>query len=553
MSETTAVLPEPQPSAGRRGTTRGLVAVGASALAVVLIAVGGFAAWQFFSEGGPQPAEVLPDSTFALVTVDLDPSGGQKIEAVQTLRKFPSLRKHLGVTAENNPMKVIVEEALKESPCKSLDYEADVEPWIGSRAGLGGVLLEEDKPAPVLVLQVKDAEKARAGFADLAKCTEVDDDDDFGWTISDDYIVVSDSTSHAKAIAAAGKKSSLSSDADFQKWTDEAGGPGIMNAYFGRNGVKVLADEYGRQSGGLPGDGSAWSATGPDGQTSSGSNEFSYELSDQEPGNDTGNDAGDEITKAMKDFKGAAAGLRFADEGIELSFAGGGVKQAGDGKVGDHVGALPGDTAVVLALAVPGDALEGLGGDASRSPFSLQEMLGEATGLDIPQDLIDFLGTSLSLSLGGDAPADLDNVAGLSDLPIGALIHGDDAKIKRVIEKVEKRTGSQLSDVPATVSSEEGKVAISTMPDYGDQLLDDGSLADEQTFADVVENADDAQAVLYVSFENGWMDVVQEMLTEQGDVEGKKVADNLAVLQAFGASAWSEGDTGHAQVRLALK
>ena len=147
---------------------------------------------------------MLPDSTFALVTVDLDPSGGQKLEAVQTLRKFPSLKKHLGVTAENNPMKVIVEEALKDSPCKSLDYEADVEPWIGDRAGFGGVLLGDDKPAPVLVLQVKDAEKARTGFADLAKCTEVDEDDDFGWTVSGDYVVVSDSTSHAKAIASAG-------------------------------------------------------------------------------------------------------------------------------------------------------------------------------------------------------------------------------------------------------------------------------------------------------------------------------------------------------------
>ena len=207
----------------------------------------------------------------------------------------------------------------------------------------------------------------------------------------------------------------------------------------------------------------------------------------------------------------------------------------------------------MLALAVPEDALEGLGDDTKGSPFSLMKMLGVGTGLDLPQDLIDFLGSSLSISLGGDAPADVDDLSGPGDLPVGALIHGDEDKIKRVIEKVEARTGAKLSEVPATVSSEEGKVAISTTPEYGDQLLDDGSLSDDKTFADVVENADDAQAVLYVSFENGWMDVVQEMLTEQGDAEGKKVADNLAVLRAFGATAWSEGDTGYAKVRLALK
>ena len=142
-------------------------------------------------------------------------------------------------------IKVIVEKALEGSPCKSFDYDNDVQPWIGSRAGLGGVLLGDDKPAPVLVLQVKDADKAESGFAELTKCAEVDDDEDFGWTISGDYILVSDSTSHAEAIASAGKESPLSSDADFQKWTDEAGGPAIVNAYFGRKGVKVLADEFG--------------------------------------------------------------------------------------------------------------------------------------------------------------------------------------------------------------------------------------------------------------------------------------------------------------------
>ncbi len=375
MSETTAVLSEPQPGPGRRGT-RGLVAVGASVLAVVLIAVGGFAAWQFFSEGGPRPAEVLPDSTFALVTVDLDPAGGQKIEAIQTLRKFPSWKKRVGLSPDDDIMKTIVEKGLADGPCKSLDYENDVKPWIGSRAGLGGVLLGNDKPAPVLVLQVKDPDKAKTGFAELTKCTEVADDDDFGWTISGDYIVGSDSTGHAKEIAEAGKKAPLSSDADFQKWTDEAGGPGIVNAYFGRNGVKVLADELVPDYGGMPDSGYGWSATGPDGETSSGSEEFSDQVPSEEQ---FGRDPSDAVRKALKDFKGAAAGLRFADGGIELSLAGGGVQQAGDGKVADHVGALPGDTAAVLALAVPEDALKRLGDDTEGSPFSLMKMLGAGT------------------------------------------------------------------------------------------------------------------------------------------------------------------------------
>ena len=111
----------------------------------------------------------------------------------------------------------------------------------------------------------------------------------------------------------------------------------------------------------------------------------------------------------------------------------------------------------------------------------------------------------------------------------------------------------RVSELPVKVSSKDGKVAIATTSDYGDQLLADGSLGESKNFTDVVENADDAQAVLYVSLENDWMDVVQKMAAQQDDAEAKEVADNLAVLRAFGASAWTKGDTGYAHVKLALK
>ena len=137
--------------------------------------------------------------------------------------------------------------------------------------------------------------------------------------------------------------------------------------------------------------------------------------------------------------------------------------------------------------------------------------------------------------------------------PIGALIHGDEDKIQKVIDKVVARMGAQSSELPVKVSSKDGKVAIATTSDYGDQLLADGSLGESKNFKDVVENADDAQAVLYVSLENDWMDVVQKMAAQQDDAEAKEVADNLAVLRAFGASAWTKGDIGYAHVKLALK
>ena len=525
MTEHTAALPEMEPQPARRNG-RGLVAVIASVLAVVLIAGGGFAAWQFFFAGGPRPAEVLPDTTFALATVDLDPSGGQKIEAIKTLRKFPSWRKRTGITPESDVVKAIFDEALKGGPCKSLDYERDVKSWIGSRAGVGGVVLGDGKPAPVFVLQITDAENAESGFARLAKCAN-GDDEEFGWTIADDYIVASDSKPHAEAIASAGKESPLAENADFQKWTEEAGGPGILNVFVGRKVVDVLSDIPGGEVFGLPLDGAA-----PDTETD------------------------DELAKTFKDFKGAAAGLKFNDGGIDLSFASSGAKAEKGRTVGDHVGALPADTTAVVAVALPEKAIDALKESDMAdddSPFSLGDLFGESSGLDLPEDLITLLGESLSISLGGDAPADLSDIASPADIPLGLLIKGDTDAIKAVIAKAETAAGMKLSELPATLSSDDEKVAITSTPDYGEELLGKGSLADEKNFKDVVSHADESLGVIYVSFDGEWMDAARKLAAEEDDKDAKEVADDLAVLRAFGASAWNEGDVGHGLIRVALK
>jgi hypothetical protein len=457
------------------------------------------------------------------VTVDLNPSGGQKVEAIRTLRKFPSWNKRTGVKPDSDVLKAIFDEALKDGPCKALDYARDVKPWIGNRAAFGGVLVD-GSAAPVIALQVTDAANAKPGFAKLVKCSGADDDEEFGWTVTDDYVIASDSTDHAKAIVTAGEKAPLAEDADFQKWTDKVGGPGIMNAYLGRKSVKILSDTFQGDLGDLTGSGSDKAAE-------------------------------DELNKALKDFKGAAAGLKFADGGIELSFAGGGAAKAGGKTVGDHVGALPKDTAAVVAVAVPEKALASLksGGSQQDALSWLGEFFTPGTGLELPDDLITLLGSSLSFSVGGDAPADIKDINGLDDVPLGLLVHGDDAKIKAVIAKVEANTGAQLSDLPATVSSKEGKVAIATTPGYADDLLSDGSLGDAEGYRDVISHADDAQAVLYVSFQNKWVDALRDLAAEENDKDLDEVADNVAALKAFGASFWRDGDTAHGLVRIALK
>jgi len=61
------------------------MALGAFGATAVVVAGGAWAATSFFATGS-QPAEALPDSTVAYASIDLDPSGGQKIVCLPSHR-----------------------------------------------------------------------------------------------------------------------------------------------------------------------------------------------------------------------------------------------------------------------------------------------------------------------------------------------------------------------------------------------------------------------------------------------------------------------------------
>src|SRR5689334_9496343 len=187
------------PSNGRRALIITLVA----ALVVAVLGAGAWAAYSFLSGAGPRPETALPSSTVAVVSIDLDPSAGQKIAAIKSIRKFPSLKKALGLQADDDLRKFIFDKATESGDCSGLNFDKDVKPWIGKRAAFGAVDLGGDSPAPVIALQVSDTDKARTGFARVADCAGAGAD--FKWTIGDDYLIASDSQAHADAIQLAGK------------------------------------------------------------------------------------------------------------------------------------------------------------------------------------------------------------------------------------------------------------------------------------------------------------------------------------------------------------
>ena len=550
--------PIPPSSAPRSGGGKKPALIASGVIAGLLVVGGGVWAATWYFGTGAQPAEALPDTTIGYMSIDLDPSGAQKIEAVKMLNKFPAIKDEIGIDAQDDIRKRLFEEIQKSGDCKDLDYGDDIEPWLGDRAAVAAVDTGEDQPTPVVVVQVKDADKADAGLAKLRDCGQASepgtvdggsDEPSGGWAIDGDWAVIAESDKIAQQVADDAADASLSDDEDYQKWMDEVGDPGVVTMYAAPAAGEYLSENLGDMSGIFGGSASSC---------------LSYEDGSSAPYSSTDPSCGDtssdmntpmpsEMADALREFKGAAATVRFDDGALELEMAGDpGVSRTGlygTDRGDDVVATLPEDTAAAIGVGFEDgwftDFVDQMvsysGGDTSAE--ELMSQMAQESGLDLPDDAETLAGDSMALSLGSDF--DLDtffNSGDGSDLPIAAKVQGDPDAIGGVLDKL--RTDMSTEEAKALeTDSDGGMVAMGPNPDYRSQVLGDGNLGDSDVFQDVVREADKASALVYVNFDAGdWlMNLAQD---------NQEAVDNLEPLEGFGISAWQEDDAAHAVVRL---
>jgi hypothetical protein len=505
----------PLPPAQGRSSTRRTVLVSAGVIGgVALLGAGAWAAWSFFSTG-PQPAEALPASTLAYASIDLDPSGGQKIEALRTLQKFPAFEDEIGLDTDDDVRQWVFEQFQDSGACADLDYDDDVEPWLGDRFAVAAVDAGDDEPAPVFVVQVTDANAADAGLSAVFDCG----DEDAAWSITDGWALVAQSREVVDRVAADAEESTLADDGDFTTWTNEAGGAGIATVYLAPDLGELLAEHA-----------DEWFGYGvPEGFATSSDSDFAptgYAADDAIP---------DELTDELKDFRGAAATLRFDDGSLELEAAGDtGKDVAGSDAAGDLVAGLPEDTALALGLGFADGWLDGLLDD------DLLAELGASVGLDLPDDAETLLGEAAVLSIGGDLdPQTFFDSPDGSGVPIGLTVQGDREAIEGVLDRLRSDGGEAL-----LASDGDGDlVAIGPDADYRALLLADGDLGSTDAFRDAVPDADDAAAIAFVSFDAGeWLDHLAQ--------DASDLAENLRPLAALGLTGSFDGDTSHLVLRV---
>ncbi len=594
--------PAAGPARPGRGRRKGLL-VGGGVVGLVAAAGGAFAVYQLAFATGPQPAEALPDSTIGYVSVDLDPSGKQKLEALETLKKFPAFDDNVDVETDDDLRERLFEYVQDEGACPDVDFGDDIEPWLGDRFGFAAVDVGDDVApdssgiAPVGVVQVKDADAAEAGLAKLKECADPadavagatgssygssdgfdtsagevettppddegdDSDSGLGWSIQGDWVVIAESTEIAEAVTDAAQDAPLSDDDDFEKWTDAAGDPGIVSAYLAPEAAAFLTDAVGSLSMGssmtCSGSSSPVSPDDPYAEDPYAEDPY-YEESCTEEFDDTTDEAAQALQDSLEDFDGAAMAIRFEDGGLELeSAASADLVGLGDlyrsDRGDDVVSDLPDDTAIAVGIGFEQgwftaltDYLGSVGGGIFDLEEGLQE-IEEQTGLQLPEDAETLAGESAAIAIGGDFdPEAFAQDEPPSDQPVGLKVQGDPDAITSIIDRLLEDTviGDEVKDVFA-YQTDDDHVVAGFSDDWSQQLLDGGDLGDSDTYQDVVRESGDAAAVLYVDFDKGgWLErAVQTAGAPQ------EVLDNLDPLDALGVSVWTDDDVSHSVVRV---
>ena len=469
--------------------------------------------------GGTAPAAAVPEDALAYVSLDLDPSAGQKLEALSTLRKFPALRDHLGVGSGDDLRRWAFRGLTADTPCKGLDFDTDIAPWLGDRVALA-VLPGAGEPTPIGLVQVTDQDAATAGVAKIAACT---DEPAPGTAYTGDYLVLADTDALAKKAAADAEAGALADNASFERWVDEAGGAGIVTAYVGADAPATLLDQ-------------ADSAGG--------------DLTDAPFAGD------DELRKQLADFDGAALSVRFDQGALEVETASSSVSDlpadavtTGDG----GLGTLPGSTAVALGFPVGDGLAQYLVNQATAEDPSAADELKQfeaQSGLSFPDDLQTLLGDGVSVAV--DSSIDLrglfDSSPEPSTIPVGLRISGDPASIRPVLDKLIAAMGPSASDLVAV----DGKDAVAVGLNRGylttlaGDPADDAALGGKAGFNSAVPNIEDSNGAVYVDFDAG--DWLTKML--EGDPGAAEAKANVEPLDTLGVSGRIDGDVLHGLLRL---
>ncbi len=192
--------------------------VGAVVVGVVVLAGAAVAAFVLLSGRGPQPESALPADTIGFVKLDLDPSAGQKINALRFLRD--NLPADMGISVDPDSSDPIGDALTSSGVFDGEDFTwQDIDTWVGDRAAVAAIPTGSGEVAPVVIVRIDDE-------AEMASFLAAHAPDIAFAMVREGYAVFAETQDAVQAVA--GAQSWLADSASFQADMSQLGGGQIL-------------------------------------------------------------------------------------------------------------------------------------------------------------------------------------------------------------------------------------------------------------------------------------------------------------------------------------
>lgn len=491
----------------------GAATIGGTAVAALALVGGGAYVASQLGGGGDQPADVLPADTLAYLRVDLDPSASQKVDLIRLLQRVPEFEETTGISSDKEDLRrTLAEAVLSEVDC-DVDYDEDIEPWIGDRAAFAAVP-GKDEPSAAALLQVTDASAAESALASIADCFGGDEAGG-AFAFAGDYVVIAETQAIADGVVSGGEDDALSDQEAYADDMDRLGDPGVASFWVDVPAVVEAAQRSGDESLAM-----AFGGT--------------EELS---------------LAEATSSYGAVRAG----SDNIELAMFYTGEQFTSN--AASPVAELPDTTLTAFSVSGLGEKVpelwdrlqEASGMDAAGFERGVDEF-EQSTGLRLPEDLATLLGENVTVALdteGVDALG-LEGNQSLPDVHAGVRFSGDQAAIVDVVDRVQEFLTTAEVGVELSTAEVDGGVVVGTNPDYA-AAMTDGGLAGSDSFQNAVGDVDDVAGVFYLD-----LDAAETIVrnVEDGGEVATSIADYLEPMEAIGVNSTTSEEYSEANIRL---
>lgn len=492
---------------GRRSARPGLL-VGAAAVAALAIGGGAVAVNAMMGGSGDQPATAMPSTVAAYAQIDIDPSVGQKVAALQFFDGMDNAE--LEEMRDGKGREALFDWISQEEggSLAEMNYQEDIEPWLGDRAAVGVLPgATADELVPLFAVQVKDEGAAESFLNEVMDSQDAADEVDFFFR--GDYAVFAE-PADIEGIKVALDQGTLADSDAFAADLEALGEQGIVSMWADLPAFQELSNSVNDELSSTLG-----------------------QAADSTP-----------LMDGQATLEGRmAATVRFDKDAIEFygqAFDTGAATIEG-GDSAHLISGLPDDTSLAFGIEHGDqyvDQVWTMLQEAYPDDVATAQEEAEAEGFTLPDDLKTMLGDSAAFAAGPDI-ADIDAMDNGEIPSLGYAASTDADAAVSLVDRLIDYAGEGMSSEEMGISY--GAVGdlfvIASDPAYQQALAGDGNLGSTRDFTLAVPDADNAAGVAFVSLND------LESLYLDGMGSGQE-RDMVATMAALGMQTTSDGEGG---------